>query len=97
MKENNLKFIRKGRKMQKQSYEQVFENFKKLDYEVLVKAVFLFSRDDLLELDKETRDDILGKACDFYLNCDLGSFVDERLLDELDSLKNDILGGSDES
>lgn len=51
----------------------------------------------MLELDKETRDDILGKACDFYLNCDLGSFVDERLLDELDSLKNDILGGSDES
>lgn len=40
---------------------------------------------------------LLGKACDFYLNCDLGSFVDERLLDELDSLKNDILGGSDES
>lgn len=82
--------------MQKQRYEQVFEDLKKIDYEVLVKAMFLFCRDDLLKLDKEIRDDILGSAYNFYLKCDLGCFVDERLLDELDFFKNEIVGENDD-
>ena len=82
--------------MQKPTYEQVFKDLKKIDYEVLVKAAFLFCRDDLLELDKDKRDEILGNAFDFYLKCDLGCFVDERLLDELDSFTKEALQGGDD-
>lgn len=94
--EKQFEIHKKGATMQKQSYEQVFEDLKKIDYEVLVKAMFLFGRDDLLKLNKETRDDILGSAYNFYLKCDLGCFVDERLLDELDGFKNEIVGENDD-
>ena len=85
--------------MQKPTYEQVFRDLKKIDCddcEVLVKAVFLFCRDELLKLDKDTRDDILGSAYNFYLKCDLRGFVDERLLDELDSFTKEALQGDND-
>ena len=82
--------------MEKQSYEQVFNDLKKIDYEVLVKAMFVFCRDELLELDKDKRDEILGSAYNFYLKCDLGCFVDERLLDELDTFTKEVLERSDD-
>lgn len=79
--------------MQKQTYEQVFNDLKKIDYEVLVKAMFLFCREGLLELDKNTKDEILARAYNFYFKCDLRYFMDERLLDELDDCENAILNG----
>lgn len=70
------------------TYKEIVKELQGLDYRELCKAIFYYARADNIEdgLNEKQADEVLDEIYDFFISRDLGEFVDERLLNEMDNL-----------
>lgn len=77
------------------TYIETIQKLDKLDYKELCKAIFYLVKSyeikEQYKLNEKQADEALEKTYDFFMESDLGSFVDERLLDKIDEFINEVL------
>lgn len=76
------------------NYKEIVKELEKLDYKELIQAIFYFEKSCEIEkkykFDEKKTDEILERAYSFFMESDFGSFIDERLLDNLDKLMEEV-------
>lgn len=77
------------------TYIEIAKELEKLDYKELIKAIVYFEKScemkEKYNFDEKKTDEILEKTYSFFMESDLGSFIDERLLNNVDKLIDEAL------
>lgn len=77
------------------TYIETIEKLDKLDYKELSKAIFYIVKSyefkEQYKLNEKQADEVLERTYDFFMESDLGSFIDERLLDKIDEFIDEVL------
>ncbi|SQC36438.1 Uncharacterised protein [Helicobacter fennelliae] len=77
------------------TYRDIIQEIDRLDYKDLSKAIFYIVKSYELKeqhkLSEKQTDEVLERTYDFFMESDLGSFIDERLLDKVDEFIDEVL------
>lgn len=77
------------------TYREIAKELEKSDYKELIKAIVYCEKScemkEKYNFDEKKTDEILEKTYSFFMESDLGSFIDERLLNNVDRLIDEAL------